>query len=78
MARAGRKTTVVAVASLKSTKSLKIRKKKSFCAIASSPPRSTHNLKVIGSNPIPATKFSLFCAYVSNRLQEALWKQEGA
>jgi hypothetical protein len=72
----------------KSTKLLKMQRKRNCCATLRNLPSSTHNLKVIGSNPIPATKITpssqrlggvwLFCDYVWNRLQEALWKQEGA
>jgi hypothetical protein len=48
---------------------------------------SAHNLKVVGSNPTPATKLRRqvkdlaafpFRAYVWNRRLEALWKQENA
>ena len=51
------------------------------------PDLRAHNLKVRGSNPPPATKLRrqvkdlaalLFSAYNSTRIQEALWKQEGA
>jgi hypothetical protein len=42
----------------KSTKSLKMRKKRKFGAILRSLPPSTHNLKVAGSNPAPATNFT--------------------
>jgi hypothetical protein len=49
--------------------------------------RQAHNLKVVGSNPTPATKSRrqvkdlaafAFCAYVWNPRLEALWKQESA
>ena len=50
------KTNVGAVGALKSTKSLKMRRKRKFCAILRSLLPATHNLKVVGSNPTPATK----------------------
>jgi hypothetical protein len=72
---------------IKSTKPLTIRNKKKLCAIVRSSIVDTHNLKVRGSNPPPATKLrrqvkylaaSIFLAFISTRIQEALWEQEGA
>jgi len=49
--------------------------------------RQAHNLKVVGSNPTPATKYarnSMSCGLFDSETQhltitvEALWKQEGA
>jgi hypothetical protein len=37
---------------------LKLRNKKNFRAMVRSAPTSTHNLKVVGSNPTPATNFA--------------------
>src|SRR5581483_614790 len=42
----------------KSTKLLKSRRKRKFCVIARSRLNATHNLKVVGSNPTPATIFN--------------------
>src|SRR4051794_35892115 len=40
----------------KSTKHLKIRNKRKLCAMLRTVGEHTHNLKVTGSNPVPATK----------------------
>ncbi|MCM8625169.1 hypothetical protein, partial [Accumulibacter sp.] len=42
----------------KSTKALKMRRKKQICVFLRNRFPATHNLKVVGSNPTPATKFS--------------------
>jgi hypothetical protein len=39
----------------KSTKYLKTQNKRKFCAMLRTPSGYTHNLKVTGSNPVPAT-----------------------
>jgi hypothetical protein len=43
---------------LKSTNSLKMRRERKFCAFLRGLIQTAHNLKVVGSNPTPATNFS--------------------